>query len=347
MKNKLAVVAAVLALAGMPAHAQDLPKTKLTVVGSISSLAPYKDFEIPFWTVHLAEKSNGAVTADIKGFNEMGLKGPEVLRLMSTGALEIGATVLAYLAADDPANEAVDIAGLITSVDEARKATEASKAMYEKLFLARGVKLLGFGTYPAQVLYCNVEIKGLADVRGKKVRVAGRSQSELIAALGGTPVTMAFGEVVPALQNKTVDCGITGTLSGNFAKWNEVSTHLLAIPLSWGQIAYAVNLKAWNKLDPRVRALIEKEMPTLEKGIWDAAAYHTEQGIACNAGRDDCKIGTKGKMIVIQPSAADRALLKQVVEGTLIPSWAARCSAECVAEFNSTIGKVVGVVAKK
>ena len=76
------------------AIAQDLPKTQLKVVGSISSLAPYRDFEIPFWTKHLSEKSKGAITAEIKGFNEMGLKGPEVLRLMSSGALEIGATVL-------------------------------------------------------------------------------------------------------------------------------------------------------------------------------------------------------------------------------------------------------------
>src|SRR5688572_14220590 len=128
---------------------------------------------------------------------------------MSSGALEIGATVLAYLAADDPTNEAVDIAGLITSVEQSRKATEASKTMYQALFQKFGVKLLAAGTYPAQVLYCNAELKGLADVRGKKVRVAGRSQSELVEALGGTPVTMAFGEVVPAMQNKTVDCGIT------------------------------------------------------------------------------------------------------------------------------------------
>jgi len=345
MKNMLFIAAALAFTA--PASAQDLPKTQLKVVGSISALAPYKEFEVPFWTKTLPEKSKGAITAEIKGFNEMGLKGPEVLRLMSSGALEIGATVLAYLAADDPANEAVDIAGLITSVEQSRKATEASKVMYQKLFAKFGVKLMALGTYPAQVFYCNGELNSLADVKGKKVRVAGRSQSELVAALGGTPVTMAFGEVVPALQNKTVDCGITGTLSGNAAKWNEVSTHLLALPLSWGQIAYAVNMKSWEKMDPRVRALIETEIKTMENGIWAAAAYHTEQGLACNAGRDDCKIGTKGKMTVIQPSEADRALLKKTVNEVLIPKWAARCSAECVADFNSTIGKVMGVVAKK
>lgn len=347
MTKPFALTIAALMFAAAPALAQDLPKTQLKVVGSISSLAPYKDFEIPFWTKHLAEKSKGAITAEIKGFNEMGLKGPEVLRLMSSGALEIGATVLAYLAADDPTNEAVDIAGLITSVELSRKATEASKSMYQALFQKFGVKLLAAGTYPAQVLYCNAEIKGLADVRGKKVRVAGRSQSELVEALGGTPVTMAFGEVVPAMQNKTVDCGITGTLSGNLAKWNEVSTHLLAIPLSWGQIAYAVNMKSWEKMDPRVRTLIETEIKTMENGIWNAAAYHTEQGYACNAGRDDCKIGTKGKMKVVQPSDADRAMLKKIVNEVMIPKWAARCSADCVKGFNDTIGKVVGVVAKK
>jgi TRAP-type C4-dicarboxylate transport system substrate-binding protein len=343
----LAAVAAGLALAA-PAAAQQLPKTHLKVVGSISTLPPYKDYELPFWTKHLAAKSNGAITADAKGFNEMGLKGPEVLRLMGQGVMEIGATVVAYLAADDPQNEAIDIAGLVTDVATARKITEASKPMYEKLFGTKfGVKLLGFGTYPAQVIYCNAELKSLADVKGKKVRVAGRSQSELVAALGGTPVTMAFGEVVPAMQNKTVECGITGTLSGNIAKWNEVSTHLLALPVSWGQIAYAVNAKSWEKFDPKVRALIETEIKTLEKDVWDAAGYHTQQGLDCNAGRDSCKLGTKGKMTVVTPSAADNALLRKIIEETMIPKWAARCSAQCVKEFNESIGKVVGIVAKK
>ncbi len=345
--KKLALTLALATLA-FQSVAQDLPKTNLKVVGSISSLPPYKDYELPFWTKTLGEKSKGAITADVKGFNEMGLKGPEVLRLMSQGVIEMGATVLAYLAADDPTNEAVDIAGLVTDVEIARKVTEASKPMYEKLFREKfGVKLLGISTYPAQVAYCNAEIKSLADLKGKKVRVGGRSQAELIEALGGTPVTMAFGEVVPALQNKVVDCGITGTLSGNLAKWHEVTTHLLALPLSWGQIAYAAQQKSWDKLDPRVRSLIETEVKGLEKSIWDAAALHTAQGYSCNSGADDCKLGQKGKMKLVVASDADKALLKKIVNDTMIPKWSARAPAESIAAFNEGIGKVVGVSAKK
>ena len=345
--KKLAVALALTALS-LQSYAQELPKTNLKVIGSISSLPPYKDYELPFWTKTLSEKSKGAITADVKGFNEMGLKGPEVLRLMSQGVIEMGATVLAYLAADDPTNEAVDIAGLVTDVDTARRITEASKPMYEKLFREKfGVKLLGISTYPAQVAYCNAEIKSLADLKGKKVRVGGRSQAELIEALGGTPVTMAFGEVVPALQNKVVDCGITGTLSGNLAKWHEVTTHLLALPLSWGQIAYAAQQKSWDKLDPKVRALLEAEVKGLEKSIWDAAALHTAQGYACNSGADDCKLGQKGKMKLVVASDADKALLKKIVNETMIPKWSARAPAESIAAFNNGIGKVAGVTAKK
>jgi TRAP-type C4-dicarboxylate transport system substrate-binding protein len=346
----LAAAAAAFALAAPPALAQGaLPQTPLKVVGSISSLPQYKEFEVPFWTKTLPEKSGGAITAEIKGFNEMGLKGPEVLRLMGQGVMEIGATVIAYLAADDPANEMLDLAGLLPDVATARRATDALRPFYEKLYREKfGVEVLGFGTYPAQVLYCNGEIRGLADIRGKKVRAAGRSQSELIAALGATPVTLAFGEVVPALQNRTVDCAITGTLSGNLAKWHEVTTHLLAMPLSWGQIGYAANAKTWNGFDARIRTLIDNEVKGLEKAVWDAADNFTQQGYECNAGTDRCTLGQKGKMRIVQPSAADRELLKKTLVDVTLPKWAERCSAACVAEFNNTVGRLTGVsVAKK
>jgi TRAP-type C4-dicarboxylate transport system, periplasmic component len=336
-----------IALAGAAA-AQDLPKTHLKVVGGLSNLTAYTDYEQPFWTKTIPERSNGRITAEIKGFNDMGLKGPELLRLMSQGVIEFGTATLSYFAGDNPINEAIDLAGLAPDVETARKVTKAFEPVYAKVYgEGANVKLLGISTYPAQVLFCNAEIKGLADVKGKKVRTSSRTTAEFVQALGGTPVTMAFGEVVPAMQNRVVDCAITGSLSGYSAKWYEVATHLYALPINWNQQIHAVNGRTWNNLDPKVREFLQANIDTLIDDIWDAAARQTQEGYDCNTGAPACPYPAKGKMVLVQPTEADRQLLKKITEEAVLPQWAKRCSEQCVADFNATIGKALGVTASK
>ncbi|WP_241048034.1 TRAP transporter substrate-binding protein [Achromobacter xylosoxidans] len=348
MKKSLALAAVAASLLAGAAQAQDLPKTHLKVVGGLSNLTAYNDYEKPFWTKTIPELSKGQVTADIKGFNEMGLKGPELLRLMSTGVVEFGTATLSYFASDNPINEAIDLAGLAPDVKTAREVTNAFEPVYARLYgEGSNVKLLGISTYPAQVLFCNAEIKGLADIKGKKVRTSSRTTAEFVEALGGSSVTMAFGEVVPAQQNKVVDCAITGSLSGYSAKWYEVSTHLVALPINWNQQIHAVNQKAWDKLDPNVRTFLQANVKTLVDNIWDAAARQTQEGYDCNTGAAACPFPVKGKMVLVQPSDADRELLKKVTQEAVLPKWAARCSAQCVKDFNATVGKTLGVTASK
>ncbi len=350
MKLKTLCLTACAALATLlvvpPAAAAELPATELRIVGSLSNLGPYKDHELPFWTEYIPQRSGGKIKAEIRGFDQMGMKGPEVLRLLGQGVMEFGGVPMYYLAADDPGIEMVDIAGLLPDAQTARQVTEATRAFYQQRLRDKfHVEVLGLGAFPAQVLYCNTPISGLKDVAGKKVRVGGRSQSELMAALGATPVTMSFGEVVPALQTGTVDCGITGSMSGNLAKWHEVTTHLLALPMGWAQIVYAANLKTWNRLDPAVRDFIKSEMKTLEERLWEAAARETEMGYKCNGGAADCSGGNPGKMTIVQPSAEDRALLRKLEEEQMLPKWSARCKG-CSKDFNATVGRVVGLETK-
>jgi TRAP-type C4-dicarboxylate transport system substrate-binding protein len=348
MHMRFILTAALAALVGTAVHAQPLPKTQLKIVGGLSNLAPYTDFEKPFWTNTVPALSGGQITADIKGFNEMGLKGPEMLRLMSQGVVEFGTATLSYFASDDPINEAVDLAGLTTDAKTQRQVVAAFEPVYEKLYGgANGVKLLGLSPYPAQVLFCNADMKGLADLKGKKVRTSSRTQAELIEALGGTSVTMAFGEVVPAMQNKVVDCAITGSMSGYSAKWYEVSTHLVALPINWNPQIHAVNQKAWNRLDPKVQAFLKTNIDKMLDAMWDGAAAQTQLGFDCNSGAAACPQPVKGKMVLVQPSEADRALLKKTMQDTVLPKWAARCSAQCVSDFNATIGKSLGLTARK
>ena len=130
--------------------------------------------------------------------------------------------------AEDATVEGVDIAGVAKTFDQARKTVDAYapilNATFEKKY---GARAMNYYIWPSQMFYCNSAIKGLADIKGKKVRVQGTSQGDLVEALGGTGVTIPFAEVVPALQRGTVDCGITGTMPAYKAGWHEVTSHVL------------------------------------------------------------------------------------------------------------------------
>jgi len=73
--KRMGLLGAMLAALAGPTLAQELPKTSLKVVGAWGNLSQYKNFEQPFWTKTIHEKSGGAITAEITPFNEMGLRG--------------------------------------------------------------------------------------------------------------------------------------------------------------------------------------------------------------------------------------------------------------------------------
>ncbi|RED49779.1 TRAP transporter substrate-binding protein [Aestuariispira insulae] len=326
------------------AQAEEYPETKLQVVGTWSHLSQFKNFEQPFWAEEIPAQSGGAITANVKGFNDMGLKGAEVVRLINSGALHFGSTVLGYLAADDPINEAIDLAGLSPTIETARSVTDAFRPVLAKRYEERyGIKLLGIWPYSAQVLFCNSPVNSLADLKGKKVRTANRTLAEFVEALGGTGVTMAFSEVVIGLQNNLLDCAITGTLSGYSAKWHEVSTHLYELPVGWSQVIHAVNIDVWNSLDAKVQSFLQTRIEDLENRIWTSAAEETIQGINCNTGAGECQYGDAAGMTFVPISDADRKLLSTILKETVLPVWAERCGADCTGQWNNTVGKVLDI----
>ncbi len=344
---KMGLLGVMLAAFAASVPAQDLPKTSLKVVGAWGNLSQYKNFEQPFWTKTVHDKSGGAITAEITPFNEMGLKGAEIFRLMRLGVIDFGSPVLGYGSTDAAPNEAGALAGLAPDIATARRISDAYKPVYDKFYRERfGIQVLGIWPYPAQVIFCNGEIKGLSDLKGKKVRTGNRTLAEFVEALGGTGVTLAFSEVVPALQNKVVDCAITGSLSGNSARWYEVSTHIYALPVGWSQVMHAVNVKTWDRLNPKVRDFLKTEIAKLEDDIWKATEAETQDGFDCNVGKASCKNGTKAKMILVPVNDADRALLKKVLNETVVPKWAARCSGDCIPAWNASVGKILGITAK-
>ena len=316
--------------------------TELNVVGSISVLSMYKDMESPFWNETIVSKSDGSIKANLKPFNELGFKGGELFNLVSDGTVQMAHQVLAYTSGSVPMNEATDLVGVVENVESVYEAAKAFRSYHaEKLAEKHNIKLLGYGTYQSQVIYCRDEFSGLADMKDRKVRASGASQQVFIEYLGGSPIGMAFGEVPTAMANGTIDCAITGALSGFLAKWHEPANYISALPINHGVIAHIANIDWWNGVDKKDQTIIEDGLMELESRMFALATSETADGLSCNSG-GECPYGDAADMTLVPVSDDDIALRNEAANAAVLPAYKERCGDECATAWNATIGKVSG-----
>lgn len=344
MRHMSLVAAAAALLVAGGATAADLPKTHVKAIG-LNSQTPVAIYdEKPFWNETIPKNSNGQVTADFVPFDIMGVDGGQIARMTKMGVTDFAATDISKLAGDDPMFEGCDLAGLTLTAEKAKEACAAWKpVMAEVMEKKFNTKLLAVGANTPQVFWCRVPIKGLSDVKGKKIRVFNKTMTDFIQAAGGTTVTIAFAEVVPALQRGVADCAITGSLSGNTAGWGEVSSHIYPMVMGWSINYQSVNLDAWKKFDPKVQEFFLKEFAAFEDKMWDTLYKTIAEADNCNYNRGQCTMGKVTRLTEVPVSKEDALRHKEVMENVVLIQWAKRAGKEYAGKWNETVGKVVGL----
>lgn len=346
----LAVALVTYVLIGAGIAAAQVPAGPKVTVQAITQVAPnlpqYTKVDQPLLRDGLAKATGGRVEVTLSSWPERNVNGAEVLRLVRSGQVDIAAAPLTTVSGDVPMLDGVDLAGMNGDIAQARKVADAMVPVANKELERLGIKLVATYPFSGQMLFCRKPVSSLADLKGLRVRTNGPSAADLMKGLGAQPVSLAFGEVYTALERGTVDCGITGAGSGNGVKWPEVTTHLYTLPLSWSTSGYFVNLAWWNKLEPAVRAQLEKTMAEVQEAQWKLGAEATNDGVACNVGRAaDCKLHTlvKKPMIEGKPQGDVAAILKNELSTEVLPGWIKRCGERCAVVYNEVIAPITGV----
>lgn len=332
----MAVLAA--AVTATPVLAQEAQHLK--VVGTWGYLNTWTKVEKPFWTEELKVASNGAITVDALPMTELGLKGFEVMRMLQLGVFDAAHGIISYLG-DDPVAEGADLAGVVQTWDEARAASKAYEPILAGSFdKTYGAKLLGVYPFPSQLLYCNAPIANLSDLKGKKIRSYSKSMSDLFTGLGATPVTIAFGEVVPALQLGAVDCAVSGTLPSYASGWGAATTHMVHLSTGYAFSFAAISKVSWNRMDERTREIITKSAGAMIERAWQVAEEDDAMGIACFTD-GPCAVGAPAGLVDVELSVDDRKLLATVLQTTVLETFGERCGPDCSSAWNDSIGRSV------
>lgn len=335
-----------LALLAGAASAQTIPETRITVLGNLGITTQSRNLEAPFWNAGIRDASGGRIQASFRPWNEAGLRGPEVFRILARGQANIATAQLGHHAGDAAINDANDLAGLTSSLDEFRRVTDAFRPVLTRFYEERlGLTPLTFQSFQSQVILCRTPLNALAELRGRRVRTSGASQGDFVAYFGGTPVDLAFGEVGQALAQGTIDCAITGTLGGYSARWTESARAVFTLPVNFGAGATVANLAWWRGLPEVTRTLLTTQLRVLEQRMWALNAEEDAMGIACLT-TGPCPLGQPAGLTRVDPSAADTEARRRAMLERVLPAWAARCGADCVREWNASIGRVVGLEAR-
>src|SRR4030095_14467894 len=225
--------------------------------------------EQPFFE-NMARITGLPVEVDYKSQDVLGVRDADGLRVLKSGLFDIVSLRLAQVSRDEPFFLGPDIVGLNPDYQTARKVVDAYREAFDKRLQERhGAKLLGIWPFGPQVVFCQVPITGLSDLKAKKVRVYDQSLAKFIEKLGGIPVTIPFGETQQALQRGVTDCAIAGPSSANSAGWPAVTADFIPIGFQIALNAYGMNLNKWNSLSPDLQARFADAFRKLEGEIWE------------------------------------------------------------------------------
>jgi TRAP-type C4-dicarboxylate transport system substrate-binding protein len=321
--------------------------TTMRIAGNFSSNGKHVGgVERPFFDA-LGKNTGLSLQANFNPMDVLGVQAADALRLLRSGAFDVMSVQIGMASRDDPFFEGLDLVGVSTDMAQLRKAVDAYREAFDQRlqekFCAKVLTLWPFGP---QVFYCNAAIKSLDDVKGLKVRSFTPSMAALIQHLGGTPVTLPFSEVYPALQRGVANCGVTSPTSGNTGKWPEVTTHFLPLSVSGSVQGHFVNLAYWKRFSPEAQAKLAAEFKRMEDQMWDLALQSNGDAANCNVGKDPCVEHQRFKMAPVEVTAADAARVKSAVSAVVLPIWRDSCNRidpKCATTWNETVGKATGL----
>lgn len=204
------IAGSALCLASMTigAVAQDYPTMNLRMAHGFPPTTAQSKIE-QWWADEIEKRSGGKIKIRIL-WAESGGKSTEIIDLVGSGAVELGATPASYYPTKLPLN------GVTTSLPMMFKNNAEAAALQDGLIAdipalreeqkRNGVWSLYWNSLGPYRVLCNAPIKTVADFKGKRMRSYGAYVPRMWQALGAVGEVVLTNEVYESLDRGRLDC---------------------------------------------------------------------------------------------------------------------------------------------
>lgn len=315
----------------------------IKAVGTWGYFTNYQKHEGPFWNKRIAQVTDKQIIGEIKPLTELDLSDIEIMRLVKQGIFDFAFGLPGYVSPESAIFEGADLSSLTQSIDVQRQVSDAYFPTLAQSFKEKyNAKLMTLYPFPSQMIWCKSLVSGIDDLKGKRIRVYLETLGDFVEGVGAIPVNAPFEDIPEGLSNGSIDCVITGTMSAYTSKLYKFLPYGFKLRVGWGLAFGAMNIKKWDVMSGELQATLQQEMDALTDEMWLETA--TEDAIALNClSHGPCSLGELGKMTLTEPSAADLSIRDTLAREVILPRWVKRCGPECTANWNKTVGKVLGL----
>lgn len=269
--KKMLFAAAALAAAWVMPSAGEAAETTLR----ISLQLPLKSHlgqNLLLFKEDVEKNSGGDIEVQIYDSAQL-YKDKEVPAAVGSGSIEMGVASLTRFVGDIPAVDIFYMPFLFNSEEKVRAATAKGSPIRDVIDTAiedTGSKVLWWQAYGGAILLSNGgPIKTPADMKGKKVRVFGKTLGDFVKAAGGAPTLVSGSEQYLAYQRGTVDIGMTGVSGVKSRKLWEVMDTITRTNHADIEFVVLVNKKFWEGLPAEHKAIIEAAAAKADKAVRD------------------------------------------------------------------------------
>jgi TRAP-type transport system periplasmic protein len=222
----------------------------------------------------LEKDSGGRIKAQIFPLSQLGSI-PRQIEGTQLGSIQCALIPPEFFVGVDERFEVLASPGLVGSIDHGQRLAADSTARNLILTFGANKGLHGVATFmnsPSSVI-AKAPIRHLADFKGKKIRVlASPFQTEPIAKLGATPVAMTLADVVPALQQGTIDGAVGGIVVWTPMHFNDAAKYVTETGQPAVFVVVEINKEWYESLPPDLQKIVDEDAAAQQKAIAPVAS---------------------------------------------------------------------------
>jgi len=232
--------------------------------------------------------SDGKLKAELYPASQLGST-PRMIEGAQFGAIQAVVLPPEFLAGVDSRFEVLGAPGLFKDTAHAERTLHDPD--FYKTFLAigegRGLKGIGLYTSAPMMINSRTKLQGVDDIAGKKIRVlASAMQTEQLKRMRATGIPMPLSEVMPALQQGTID-GVMSVLPVISAmRYYDAAKYVLETHHAIVTVTSVVSKLWFDKLSKDLQAVVVAAGEKADKDVyeWNIAFGEAQQKAWLAAG---------------------------------------------------------------